>query len=145
MRHLSIFAVFALAGCSAATSPFTNEDPAQVQSALDSQNGGMTTSTESPAFSDPAVQAVEGFIPDLGDTQDFTTEAAQVQGAQRFHLAVVWGHLPPAHDADATDAIPSIMDWTGSISVDAASFRAATGFEHQHDERETIESYRAVL
>ncbi len=31
------------------------------------------------------------------------------------------------------------------VIVDSSSFKSATGFEHTHDERETIESYRAVL
>jgi len=122
MRYaLCSIAVFALAGCTVATSPFGNESDVQIQSALDSENGGLSTSAEPPAFSDPAVSSIEGFIGDGADTQDLTTEAAKVQGAQRFHLAIVWGHLPPAHDADSTDAVPSIMDWTGSVSVDAGA------------------------
>ena len=115
---LPFLSMIALAGCSAAVSPFANDDPAQVQSALDQQSGGMTMNAESPAFADPAVQAVEGFVPDFGDTQDMTTQAAQIQGAQRYRVAVVWGHLPPAHDADPSDIAPSIIDWTGSLSVD---------------------------
>jgi hypothetical protein len=111
--------MFALAGCSAAVSPFSN-DPEQVQSALDQSNGGMTTAPESPEFADPAVQSLENFVPDFGDTQDMT-QSVEVQGARRFRVAVIWGHLPPAHDADNTDVAPSIIDWTGSVSVDSGA------------------------
>jgi hypothetical protein len=119
---LSILAVFALAGCSAAVSPWaTTDDPHTVQSALDAPNGDLTTRNEQPAFNDPAVQAIEGFTAEGADTQDLTLEAAKVQGVQSYHVAVIWGHLPPAHDADPSDLAPTIMDWTGSVSVSAGA------------------------
>lgn len=117
----SIFAVFALAGCSGALAGSSSEDPNTVQSALELENGGMTTASESPAFADPAVQAVEGFVPDFADTQDMTIESSKVQGAQSYHVALVWGHLPPAHDADPSDTAPSIMNWDGAVSVAAGA------------------------
>jgi hypothetical protein len=52
-----------------------------------------------------------------------TVEAAQVQGAQSYHVAVIWGHLPPAHDQEVTDLAPMIKDWTGSISVGGGGIR----------------------
>lgn len=115
---LPLLAIFALAGCSAAQSPFTNGDPETVQSALDQQNGGMTSAAESPEFADPAVQSLEQFVPDFGDTTDMTQSVNLQQGAQRWRVAVIWGHLPPAHDMDSSDIAPSVVDWTGSLSVD---------------------------
>jgi hypothetical protein len=115
----SMFATFALAGCSAAIAP--TDDPSQTQAALDTDNGGLTTAAETPMFGDPNVAQLPEFVGDYADPQDMTVEAAKVQGAKRYHLAVIWGHLPPAHDADEIDAIPQIMDWTGSLSVDAGA------------------------
>lgn len=115
----SLVATFVLAGCSGAVAP--TDDWSQSQSSLDADNGGMTAAAEAPAFGDPNVAALPGFVTDFADPQDMTVEAAKVAGAKRYHLAVIWGHLPPAHDADEIDVAPQIMDWTDSVSVDAGA------------------------
>lgn len=125
---LPFISLLALAGCSAA---IASEDPSQIQSALEAPNGGLNAQPEQPAFADPAVEAVQGFAPGTGDATDMTESVAQTAGLQRFHVAVVWGHLPPAHDADDTDLAPRIMDWTGGVSVDngALGLRRTIAFD----------------
>lgn len=115
----SMFATFALAGCSGAIAP--TDDPSQTQAALDVDNGGLTTAAETPMFGDPAVAQLPEFLSNYADPQDMTVEAAKVQGARRFHIAVIWGHLPPPHDAEDVDVVPRVMDWSGSLSVDAGA------------------------
>ncbi len=41
--------------------------------------------------------------------------------AAGYDVMVVWGHLPPAHDASGTDVPAQATQWTGSISVAAGS------------------------
>jgi hypothetical protein len=36
-------------------------------------------------------------------------------------VLLVWGHVPPAHDADDTDVPATAEQWTGSVSVDAGA------------------------
>lgn len=115
----SMFTAIAISGCSGALSP--TDDPGQIQAALETENGGMTASAEAPMFGDPAVQELPEFVADYADPQDMTVEAAKIAGARRYHIAVIWGHLPPAHDADEVDLAPQWADWTGSLSVDAGA------------------------
>jgi hypothetical protein len=124
LARTSLFAIAAVAvaalGCSgAAHSPHaTDPNVGATESALDAENGGMTTEDTAPAFGDPNVEAIAPFDPTLADPEDMTTESASASGAKSFHIALFWGHLPPAHDAVDTDVAPQLVDWSGTVSVD---------------------------
>lgn len=120
--HTALFTTVALfaVGCSANVEPPADE-PAQIEGALEAEAGGLSTQDEAPGFDDPTVKAVGGFAQTFADPSDLTaTESAQA-GARSYTVAVLWGHLPPAHDADPTDVEPAPVDWTGSVSVDAGA------------------------
>ena len=57
----------------------------------------------------------------LNVTTDMTTDVAKAAGAKSFHVVLVWGHLPQAHDADDADPDPKVENWSGSVSVDAGA------------------------
>jgi hypothetical protein len=93
--------------------------------ALDAPNGGISPATaESPAFADPEVEALpvmDSTLATAVDPTDPTAALAATSGATAYRLALVWGHLPVPHDADATDVAAAPEDWTGSISVAAGA------------------------
>jgi hypothetical protein len=93
-------------------------------SALDAPNGGIdTTSTESQAFGDKAVEALPVMDDSLAATIDPTdpTTALAAAGGNAYRIALVWGHLPAPHDADPTSIAPQLENWTGSVSVAAGA------------------------
>jgi len=118
---LGVSTLLVLAGCSSSSSipdPGPYNDPATVQSALDTSDGNLTMADEKPAFGDPQVEALDSFDPAGADSQDMTTGPAAQPGAKRYHIALLWGHLPAPSDGTAADSEPSLATWTGSVSVD---------------------------
>jgi hypothetical protein len=124
--QLTLFVVLgasslAAIGCSG-TVRSTSTDTADSAEALDAANGGFDPSSkEAPAFNDPAVERLPVMDATLADTTDMTTDVAKAAGAKSFHVVLVWGHLPQAHDADDADPDPKIENWSGSVSVDAGA------------------------
>jgi hypothetical protein len=128
MRTLYVFPFVLVASlASACTVSTTNpapsaepaNDPAVVQSALEQENGGLDNADEAPAFGDPAVaNAVPMDAPpaEIVDAPD-----ADLPTMRSYRVALTWGHLPQANDATDTDPAPTVMDWTGGISVDAGA------------------------
>ncbi len=114
-------------------------DPA----ALQSENGGLSTTPEEPSFGDSVMAGLEGFgavgtDAVMNESGALPTETAAVPpaGARVFRVMAVWGHLPRPNDASpmpATGAPPQVTDWTGSISVDRGllSVRRTLGFEQR--------------
>ncbi len=92
-----------------------------IASDLDADNGAMTTADELPFFNDPNVEGLPSFESVQIDPNDMTTEVAQQAGATRYHVALLWGHLPQPEDTSAADTDPVPADWTGSLSVDAGA------------------------
>lgn len=94
---------------------------ASASAALDTPNGGINpSSAESPSFADPAVEALPLMDATLAvqiDASDPTSAPAAVTGTTAYRIALLWGHLPPPHDADAVDVLPQVENWSGSISV----------------------------
>jgi hypothetical protein len=114
---------FSLAACAGHS---TNESTASDQAALDAPNAGLNVaSDESPAFDDPAMQALASMdlmIPQTVEpATDPTVAAAAQQGAKAYRIVLLWGHLPTPHDAMDTDAEPQLENWSGKISVDAGA------------------------
>ena len=112
--------------CSGAQSPSGSQSSTgSSAAALDAPNGGLNpSSAESPSFADPEVEALpvmDGTLAATIDPTDPTAAAAALPGAAAYRIALVWGHLPPPHDADATDIPAAPEDWTGSISVAAGA------------------------
>ena len=114
----SSFLVLFAIGCSGKTS---SDDAAEVSAALEADNGGMDAKDEPVEFADAELSAVPEFTDVDADPQDMTTEAAANPGATRYHVALLWGHLPAASDATANDLDPQPVDWSGSLSVDAGA------------------------
>lgn len=114
------------AGCAG-----NGDEVAEVQAALEQENGGMEMSVEEPGFGDPLVAATPELVADFADTTDMT--ASMAPSASKYHIMLLWGHLPPAHDADDADvsATPAPIDWSGSVSVDegAVGVRRTLRFE----------------
>ncbi|MEO8875929.1 MAG: hypothetical protein ABI461_10100, partial [Polyangiaceae bacterium] len=69
------------------------------ENALDVDNGGYTTADTAPYFGDATIQALPGFSTVDADTTDLTADAIAAPGATAYHIALLWGNLPPAHDA----------------------------------------------
>jgi hypothetical protein len=123
---LSILGAASVVGCSGSgNTPPGTSPTATASAALDAPNGGLSPATaESPAFADPEVEALPTMDPTLAatiDPTDPTAAAAATAGATAYRVALVWGHLPPPHDADATDIPAAPEDWTGSLSVGAGA------------------------
>lgn len=130
MRHhylkpstLGLFALALVAGCSSKSNSQDDEGPGLVteEQQLDMTNGGYDTNDTDPYFADPQVQALEVMETASADTTDMTADVASVAGATSYHVALIWGHLPPAQDATDADSAPNVMDWNGSVSVDAGA------------------------
>ena len=96
---------------------------------LDAPNALLapTTST-APAFGDPSVAALVPMDAALArsvEPADLTATEAKAPGAKAYRIALVWGHLPLAHDADDADPEPTRQDWDGQLSVDAGAIGLA--------------------
>lgn len=93
--------------------------------ALDSANGGLSPATkEAPAFGDATVEAIpvmDATLAQQVDPTDPTAAMAATAGATAYRIALVWGHLPPPHDATSVDPDPQLEDWDGSVSVAAGT------------------------
>jgi len=114
--------LFVLGGCASSSSappePGGYNDPATVQSALDTSDGNLSMSSEQPSFGDPQVEGLDSFDANGADPTDMTTGPAAQPGAKRYHLALLWGHMPAPADATAADTEPQLATWTGSVSID---------------------------
>src|SRR5262245_43351498 len=95
-----VLAPLSVFGCAEGTQ--SDEEIAEIQSALELDNGGMTTSTEQPSFADPAVAATPEMDDTFADAQPLTATIEAQPGAALYHLMVLWGHLPRANDAEPT-------------------------------------------
>ena len=99
----------------------TNDTGAEI-AALDAPNGALNLAIkEAPAFADPEVEA----LPMMDDAlvaqvapASLAAAAAAVPGGIAYRVALGWGHLPLAHDRDATDVAATPARWSGSIGVD---------------------------
>ncbi len=111
--------------CSSSAPSTSGSSTTTATAALDSSNGGLNPQTaESPQFADPEVEALpamDSTIAATVDPTDPTTSTAALPGATAYRIALVWGHLPPPHDADSTDVAAQPENWTGSISVTAGA------------------------
>jgi hypothetical protein len=107
------------------TSSGSSDGVATTSAALDTTNGGLNvTSQESPAFADTEIEALpamDSTLAALVDPTDPTLATAAMPGATAYRIALVWGHLPPPHDADTTSVAPQVEDWDGAVSVAAGA------------------------
>jgi hypothetical protein len=110
-------------GCSGAATRDTGTTNEALEADLDTENGNMTPVDEQPMFNDVAVEEMVGFEDAQIDASDFTTEVAGQPGAKRYHLALLWGHLPTPRDATGAEVPATAADWTGSVSVDAGAIQ----------------------
>jgi hypothetical protein len=121
--RLSLF--FAVSLSAACSANVREPSTASSSAALDTANGGIDPATaEKASFADPMVEALplmDGTLAVQVDATDPTTTAATTLGATAYRIALVWGHLPPPHDADATDVAPQLENWSGSLSVTAGA------------------------
>jgi hypothetical protein len=128
---ISLFAILGASsllalGCSGSLKQTATEgSTSDSTDALDVANGGIDPAAkEAPAFNDPAVERLPVMDNGIQDPTEMTTAvttAATTAGARSFHVLLVWGHLPQAHDNDDADPDPVAENWTGSISVDAGA------------------------
>ncbi len=130
--HLFLSAVAAL-GLAACVDP--PDDSGVSASALEEENGGLTTADEAPMFGDEA--AFEGAAleadADVADPMSSDETVATyfaLPDALRARVAIVWGQLPPDLDNDE-----HVVDWSGSISVSRGALivRHRIGFEPATD------------
>jgi hypothetical protein len=110
------------AACSSSSAPSPTRDTASEAAALDAPNGGLNlASKEAPAFGDPEVEALpimdDALVTRIAPTS-LANAAASAPNGTPYRLALVWGHLPPAHDADVTDIPSQTAEWNGSVHVE---------------------------
>ena len=96
-----------------------DEDASSIQSALEDDNGALTTVDEAPEFADPQVASLPGFDPASAEVSD--APGADDVANKSYRVAIIWGHLPTPADATSADPDPVVIDWTGSVSVDAGA------------------------
>ena len=106
------------AACSSSSARPSGIDTAEETAALDSPNGHIEPgSKELPGFGDPEVDA----LPLMQALPVRSSAASLAPGETAYRLALVWGHLPPAHDSTSTDVAASVAQWTGSLRADAGA------------------------
>ena len=110
-----------LVGCASKASDDSEGLGEAQATALDSPNGGLDSEDSTPYFSDQSVKSLVTLDTTYADVTDMTTEALAAPGATLYHIALLWGHLPPPSDATTTDVAPMPIDWNGSVSVDAGA------------------------
>jgi hypothetical protein len=125
---LSAVSAFAIGCSSAGQNPppahdSTGENASQMSSALEEDNGGLTTEDEAPYFADPEVEQLPDF--EVAPPEILDAPGADDPAFKSYHVVLLWGHLPTPADATAADPDPQPVDWTGSIAVD----RGAVGVE----------------
>jgi hypothetical protein len=112
-------------GCSSSSPTPPSIDPKQETAALDAPNGGLTLSSkEAPAFGDPEVEALPSMVAPPAVPivpKSVSSGESTVPGAVAYRLALLWGHLPLAHDATATDVAAGAADWNGAARIDAGT------------------------
>jgi hypothetical protein len=118
---IGIVGLVMLAGCSSKSDGGDESLGTPEATALDLPNGGYDSTDSTPYFSDPTVKELPTFDATYADATDMTTDAIAAPGATVYHIALLWGHLPPASDATTTDVAPQPIDWSGSVSVDAGA------------------------
>lgn len=130
--HKTLFAVLGAAsifaiGCVGQTTPESEDQAESISAALQAENGGMTTANESAAFSDPKFAQVPDLeaLPELEppDLSNLGNEIMAQPGARVYTIALLWGHLPAARDAQDGDADPQVIDWTGRVTVDRGAIK----------------------
>jgi len=120
LNLLGVVGLALVAGCSSKSDDSADDGSyATAEQQLDEDNGGFTTDREVQGFGDPEVQSLVVMSNAFADTTDMTADAASAPGATRYHVALIWGHLPPAADATTDDSAPTAASWVGSVSVDA--------------------------
>jgi hypothetical protein len=125
LTSLAGAAIAVAMGCSSSSAPPPSIDPKQETAALDAPNGGLSlTSKEAPAFGDPEVLA----LPSMAAPPAIPIVPKNAMGGENaapagvaYRLALVWGHLPLAHDATGTDVAAAAADWSGTARVDAGT------------------------
>ena len=109
-------ALVAAPGCNGASQDL--EDTASIQAALETPNGGFDDSDEAPAFGDAAVLATPELVTTYADAvAPPADDPAAKPEAALYHVALVWGHLPPQKPV-AGEPKPAAIDWSGAVSVD---------------------------
>jgi hypothetical protein len=94
----------------------------------------MTRAAEAPGFADEEVLAVSDLSLNLADKLDLVSPVMGQAGATSYHVLLLWGHLPKAHDQEDADVQPSPIEWSGSVSVDqgAIGLKRTLAFD-EHD------------
>src|SRR5690349_1922139 len=78
--HTALFPIVSIASLAIACAGASRSgegNSGNTEAALDTENGGMTATDEQPGFGDPAVEAVQAYVPTFGDAQDMTLESAK--------------------------------------------------------------------
>ena len=128
MKHyMALFAVALLvlgAGCqlldNTPTAPVSPADNNSTGIDLDAEYGGLTTTSEAPAFGEPeAYQPLLDQESNVEDPYQYDFEVQNFEkatGARIYRFRAVWGHLSRLNqDSTTTDFCP--LDWTGKIQA----------------------------
>ena len=91
---------------------------AQVSLALDQPYGGLTPGLEAPSFGEADVATVPRFVPAYASVLSTTEGTVAISS---YRVALLWGHLPPAHDTVADDYEAEGATWSGNASVDVGN------------------------
>lgn len=136
---IAVFSVASLLALGCAGKSSSEEESNQSVEALEAENGGMTTANEAPQFADDKFSQVQDVVEMPEYDAQLPSSPDQVinaPGARVYTIALMWGHLPAAHDAEDADVDPKPIDWTGSVSVDAGAIKVQKAIKF--DKRDAV-------
>jgi hypothetical protein len=111
-------AALAASACSIQPGTGTEEatdEVAEIQAALEAEDGGMTEADEASAFDDPAVIETLATESTYAEPADADADAVPPPESNlvRRRVLLVWGNLPMLPQSD-----PEKADWNGGVSCD---------------------------
>ncbi|MBI4705065.1 MAG: hypothetical protein HY744_28495 [Deltaproteobacteria bacterium] len=121
---IALAGAVAALGCGSDAGPAQEpaDEAAEIQSALDMEDGGMSNAAEPEGFGDPQVQETPELVDEYPDSVDVQKELAKPD-MQRFHVVLLWGNLPVPKAGDGAPVHVKPIDWIGSVMVDKGAIK----------------------
>lgn len=130
------FTMLLASGCGAKAQNGQSAEAEQISGALEEDNGGLTTTDESPMFGEASAYALEELpdpesaIADETESQPTVVDMMKLPAAKKYEAVLLWGQIP----ANLGNKMPH--NWSGSIHVSrgAVIVRRTIRFEDKTDQ-----------